>query len=166
MVACHGELGQFLLDPEIDEGVLHRELVAEPKAVVVETETDLHHGGLLLGGVVHAFHAAHRLFQRHQHLVVVVADVGFLAPNGFPSLVETVVFSVLQHKGMGQVVAPFKGETHHGGQHHGLVQTVEGVIGHAVAEFKQKFQLSVGAFQGGRFCHRMEGKEAGGDEKE
>jgi hypothetical protein len=48
---------------------------------------------------------------------------------------------------MGKVVAPFKGEAHFGGQHHGPASSVKTVIRHAITQFKFQFQLPVGALE-------------------
>ena len=160
MVARHRKLGQFFHDPETDESVLNGKLVAEAQAVVIEPEADLHHGGFGFGGMVHAFHAADGLFQRHQHLIVVVADVCLFAPHRLPCLVEGAVFCVFQHKGVGEVVAPFEGETHLGGQHHGLPITVKGIVRHAIIHGKLQFQLSVRTLEGdGSVGSESRGKE-------
>ena len=142
MVACHRKLCQLLFNPKIDERIefpilnFHREFVAEAEPVVVEPEADLHHGGFRLGGAVHAFHAAGGLFKGYEQFVVVVADVCLLSPHGFPCLIERAVLLVFEDEGVGEVIAPFEGEAHLGGQHHGLVGAVEGVVGHAVAQLK------------------------------
>ena len=151
VVARHGKLGQFLLEPEAGQGVRDGKLVAESKAVVVEAEADLHDGGTGFGGVVHACDGANRLFQGHQKLVVVVPDFGLFAPNGFPSLVESGILCFFQDEMVFQVVAPFENEAHFGGQNHGFSSAVEGVIRHAIAQFKAQFKLFVRALQFDRF---------------
>ena len=75
MVARHGKLGQFFLEPEAYQGVLDGKLITEAESVVVEAETHLHDGGFGLGGVVHTCHGAYGLLEGHQHLVVMVADL-------------------------------------------------------------------------------------------
>ena len=48
---------------------------------------------------------------------------------------------------MGEVVAPFEGEAHLGGQHDRLASAVEGIIRYAVTHFEFHFQLFVGALE-------------------
>ena len=62
--------------------------------------------------MVHAGNRTHGLLQRHQHLVVVVADVGLLAPHGVPHLVEGVALHIFEHEGVCEVVAPLQLEAH------------------------------------------------------
>ena len=146
MVAGHGKLGQFLLEPETGQGIRDGKLIAETETVVVEAKTDLHDGCPRLGGVIHALHGADGLLQGDEHLIVVVADLRFFAPDGFPSLVESAVFRVFQYESMGKVIAPFEGEAHLGGQHDRLPCAVEGILRNAVDDFEFQFQLAVGAF--------------------
>ena len=147
MVARHGKLGQFFFNPEAHQGVLDGELIAKAEAVVVQAETDLHHRGPLLRGVVHTLHRANGLLQGDEHLIVVVADLRFFAPDVFPSLVESAVFRVFQYESMGKVIAPFEGEAHLGGQHDRLPCAVEGILRNAAYDFEFQFKLSIGALQ-------------------
>ncbi len=151
VVARHHKLGQFLLEPEADESVGSGKLVAEAEAVVVEAEANLHDGGQGLGASVGALYGTCRLLERHQHLVVMVADVGLLAPHGLPSLVERAEFHILEDEGMGEVVAPFQREAHLRRKHHGLAVAVETVIRHAIFQLEAQFQPSVGT------CQRLQG---------
>jgi len=76
VVARHGELRELLLDDEIFESAHGREFVAESQSVVVEPEADRHRTpGAPLPQVDHQF-------------VVMVADLGLLAPYGLPGLVQ------------------------------------------------------------------------------
>ena len=84
VVAGHGELGKFVLDHEIDQLRLLGEFITEAQSVVVEAEADYHRYAILL--------------ERDGHLIVVVADVGFLPPDCLPGLVETGCLHVLQGK--------------------------------------------------------------------
>ena len=63
---------------------------------------------------------------------------------------------------MGEVVAPFKGETHLGRQHHRLAFAVEGVLWYTVHHFKFQFQFSVGTFQGDGSAAKHIGKTGQG----
>ena len=76
VVTGEGELCHLLLDHEVAEVLLIRELVAESETVVIETEAD---GHLLVGRGLH---------EVHEELVVVVADLCLLTPYGLPGLVE------------------------------------------------------------------------------
>ena len=89
--------------------------------------------------MVHTLHRANRLLQSDKHLVVVVADLGFLAPNGFPSFIKSAVFRVFQHKSMGEVVTPFESEAHLRRQHHGLASAVKGILRYATDYFEFQF---------------------------
>ena len=147
MVARHGKLSQFLLNPEAHQGVLNGELIAEAEAVVVKAETDLHHRGTLLRRMIHTLHGTNGLLQGDEHLVVAIADLSLFAPDRFPSLVESAVFRVFQDKGMGEVVAPFEGEAHLGGQHDRFPSAVEGILRNAADDFEFQFKLSVGTLE-------------------
>ena len=81
MIASKGKLSQLLLNHKIGERVLHGEFIAESQTVIIETETDLHHCGLL-------FLILGWLQEGDKQLVIVVADLCFLAPDGLPGLVE------------------------------------------------------------------------------
>ena len=76
VVTCKSELSKFLLDYEIAEVLLVRELITEAETVIVETETDRH---LLLRRSLH---------EVHEKLVVVVADLLLLTPDWLPCLIE------------------------------------------------------------------------------
>ena len=152
MVARHRELGQLLLDPEADERVFDRELVAESETVVIESETDQHDGGFLFGGVVHALHTADGLFQSHQHFVVMVADVRFFAPHGFPRLIKSAVCFVFDDEGVRQIVAPFEGEAHARGQYHGFAVAEKRILWLSVHHGELKFQLTVRTLQRQCIC--------------
>ena len=82
MVLGHRELGELVLDHEIDQVRLLGEFVAEAQAVVVETEAHYHRDAVL--------------FEGDGHLVVVVADDGFLSPHRLPGFVETGCLHILQ----------------------------------------------------------------------
>ena len=152
VVASQGKLRQLLLEPETDQRVVdavvaHRELVAEAQTIVIQAETYLHHRRPLLGRMVHALHRAHGLLQRHQHLVVVVADIGLLAPHRVPHLVESAALHLLLHKGVCQVVAPLQFETHLRSCNHLLPVACQFVIRLAVDETESHLHPSVRAFQ-------------------
>ena len=51
VVAGHGKLGLLLLDDEVDQVGLARELVAQPHAIVIDTETEVHQTAR--GGLAH-----------------------------------------------------------------------------------------------------------------
>ena len=97
--------------------------------------------------MIHALHRTNRLLQSDEHFVVMVANLRFFTPHGFPSLVEGAVFRVFQHKSMGEVIAPFEGEAHLGGQHYRLASAVEGILRNATDDFEFQFQLAVGALE-------------------
>ena len=97
--------------------------------------------------MVHTLHRADGLLQSDEHLIVVVADLSLFAPYGFPCLIESAVFRVFQHKGMGEVVAPFEGEAHLRGQHNRFSGAVEGILRYAANDFKFQFEVAVGALQ-------------------
>ena len=83
VVARHSELRDLVLYDEVFEPFLLRELVAEAEAVVVEPEADDHDR-------LRAFLVSRILLERDSQLIVVVADVAFLAPDRLPRLIEGV----------------------------------------------------------------------------
>ena len=93
MVASHRKLRTFVLDEEIVQVRLLRELITESDAVVVNTETDeylttvltglqLHAGSIFRGGRAPLLQQSRNIFD-----IVVADDLGF-TPNGLPRLVE------------------------------------------------------------------------------
>ena len=119
VVAREAELRQLVGEPEVDQRVVYprfrvfqfgryiiRPLIAEAETVVVQAETYIHHRGL-----VHTFAFVVEvvvLLQADYHLVVVVADVGFLAPHGLPGLVERFFMHIVHLKSASHIVlAPF-----------------------------------------------------------
>ena len=159
VVARHRELGEFLLDLEVGQCVLQRELVAEAEAVVIQAETHLHHGALAVrvaqvAGVfrVRDAHAPlrlarrfGRLLQRHQKLVVVVADGRLLAPDRLPGLVEGVEGRVGEGETAVQVLPVQQGVSQAGRQHNGLSGAVQRIFGDAVHDGELELQLPVRA---------------------
>ena len=88
-----------------------RELVAEAESVVVEAEADNHYCGLVdtLAFVVEVV----VLHQRDGEFVVVVADVGFLAPYGMPGFVEGGALHMAHAEAGSEVTfAPLEFESH------------------------------------------------------
>ena len=81
MVTSKGKLRQLVFYHKIGERVFHGELVSESQTIVVKPESDLHHCGLL--SLFFQW-----LLQGYKELVVMVANVGFLAPYRLPSLIE------------------------------------------------------------------------------
>ena len=113
VVARQAKPRHFLLEPKAYQRVVHtvvphRKFVAESQAIVIQPKPDLHYRGSLVGRAVHTLHFAHRLLERHQHLIVVVADIGFFAPNGLPNFVKRVKLYFLDNKIVNQVITPLK----------------------------------------------------------
>ena len=99
VVARHGELGVFLLDEEVVEGLLLGELIAQSHAVVINPEAD---DDVTVCGL---------LSQVHLQFVVVIANGGRFAPYGFPSLVKSGGLRVCHLETIHQVglLLPFAG---------------------------------------------------------
>ena len=159
MVARHRELGELLLDLEVGQCVLQRELVAESEAVVIQAETHLHHGALAVRvaqvtGVfrVRDAHAPLRfargfglLLQRHQKLVIVVPDGRFLAPDRLPGLVEGVESRVGEGETAVQAFPVQERITQTGRQDDRLSGAVQRIFGDAVHDGELQLQLPVRA---------------------
>ena len=96
MVAGHGKLRVFLLDNEIVELFLLRELVAEAQTIVEQPEAN-DNLPLVLG-----------LVEGHGQLVVVVAYLALFAPNRTPGLVETRCLRLGHRKSVHQVGLGFQ----------------------------------------------------------
>ena len=75
VVSGEGELSDFIGHLEIGEPVLHGELIAEAKAVVVKAEAHIHCNTVLP-------------LELHQHFIAVIANLPLLSPNGFPGLIN------------------------------------------------------------------------------
>ena len=136
MVASHGKLRVLLLDEEIVQFLLLRELIAQADAVVIHAEAD-DDGAVALkerpAPLVLALGSHLAVFvlivQGHGQFVVAVADVAGLAPYGLPGLVERTLTGIHDaeafhqvrlfhaHRGM-LVLGQFQSEVR--GFHHGL----------------------------------------------
>ena len=119
MVACHRKLRVLILDEEVVQLFLLRELIAESDAVVIDTKTDDHLTDLTIQGqsFFFAFALIFRLLdglvQGHCKFVVVVTDVLGLTPYGLPGLVKLLGLFLDNLEAVHQV---------------GLVQTFRGVL--------------------------------------
>ena len=96
MVAGHGKLRVFLLDNEIVELFLLRELVAEAQTIVEQPEANDNLTFVL------------RLVEGHGQLVVVVAYLALFAPNRSPGLVETRCLSLGHRESVHQIGLGFQ----------------------------------------------------------
>ena len=151
MVAGEGELRALLLDEEVVQVGLLRELVAQADAVVEDAEADEELPFLL------------RLRQGRNILDVVVAYGARFAPYGFPGLVEGGGLLALQgeaieeiglaHATRGVLVAG-QLEAQSGGQDDGAALVVERVGGHSArCKLEGERQIAVGRFRYGlRLC--------------
>ena len=94
MVAGHSKFCHFLLYQKIVQILLLWELVAEPYSVVIHTESDYYPSRMgLEPPAALSFAGRHAgclpvASQRYLQFVIVVADVGRLAPHRLPRLVE------------------------------------------------------------------------------
>ena len=93
MVSGKSESGKFFLYDEVVQILLAWEFITEAESVVVEAETD---GHLPFGG---------SLDKVHEELVVVVADLSFLAPYRLPGLVECACLDALHFETVVERVA-------------------------------------------------------------
>ena len=158
MVAGHRELGELLLDHEIGQRLARGELVAESESVVEEPETDVHE--LVASG----------LAQFHEKLVVVVAYLGFLSPDGLPYFIERVRLGARELEALGEGItgadiglgdfvafeSDFLGfhraaqlEAQQAREHDICPFVSQGIFRHAsLFEPEAEFKVSVGRFQG------------------
>ena len=94
MVTSHGNFSHLLLDQEIVQAFLLRELISETNTLVVDPETDHDLTGLtnqsqtFVLSVTAVFRTFGNLLEGRSQLVVVVTDVLGLAPYGLPGLVK------------------------------------------------------------------------------
>ena len=143
VVAGHGKLGVLVLDDKIDEGVLLWKLIAQSHSLIIDTETDDH---LALGcGLV----------EGHGQLVVAVAHLGHLPPDGFPSLVESGGLGVLDLEAihqrglahaLGGVLVLGELQPQSRRPHHGLVLVTHLVGGAPTVEIEPHGHIAVGRF--------------------
>ena len=109
MIAGHGKLCQLLLDQEIVQFLLLRELIAQSDAVVIDAEADDDRAVALiecpsaLARICSHLVVFMLLVQDHRQFIVVVAYGGRLSPDGFPSLVESRDLVVLNGKALHEV---------------------------------------------------------------
>ena len=178
MVARHGKFGKFLLDLEIGQCVLQRELIAEAEAVVIQAETHLHHGALAVrvaqvAGVIrirdaHAplrfAHGLRLLLQRHEQLVIVVPNGGFLAPDRLPGLVKRVERRVGEGETAVQAFPVQQGEAQAGRQDDRLSGAVQRVFGNAVHHGELQLQLPVRAAENDGVIRHFRGLGPAGGE--
>ena len=134
MVAGHGKLREFFLDLEVSKIVLQGELIAEAQAVVVQAETDLHHGAACL-------------FQADEHFVVMVPDLCFFAPDRLPGFIETAILHVGEGEAILEVFAVQQVEAQAGRKDHIGPIFLEGIHGHAVHHAHLEFQTTVGTLE-------------------
>ena len=180
MVAGHRELGEFLLDLEVGQCVLERELVPEAQAVVVQAETYLHHGALAIRVAqvagVFGIRDAHAplgragrlglLLQRHKELVIMVPDGRFLAPDRLPGLVERVESRIGQGESAVQVVPVHEFEAQAGRQDDGLPGPVQRIHGNAVHDGELQRQLPVRAAEHDGLGRHLRGLGPAGGQQE
>ena len=139
MVACHGKLALLLLDNEVVEILLQRELIAKSHAVVIDAEPQRH---AAIGT---------RLVEVDLHLVIIVADALILAPHGSPSVVvrchlrtgnaEAVEQVGLCHALAGVLVG-CQVKAHVAGLNH-LLALVEHLVGGTALLVEREFHLHV-----------------------
>ena len=182
MVAGHRELGQFLLDLEIGQCVLLRELVPEAQAVVIQAETHLHHVALAGGvpqvaGILRVRHAhaalggpggPRSLLQRYKKFIVVVPDGGFLAPDRLPGFVQGAEGGSCQCEPAVQVLFRVQQRvTEAGRQDNRLSGAVQRIFRHAVHDGELQFQLPIRTAEDDRVGRHFRGLgPAGGHEKD
>ena len=90
MVASHGKLSTLLLNHEIVQVLLQRELITEAHTIVEQTEADNDVPILRL------------LVERHSQLIIVVTDLLYFTPYRFPSLVESGSLCILHREAIHQ----------------------------------------------------------------
>ena len=90
VVSGEGELSDFIGHLEIGEPVLHGELIAEAKAVVVKAEAHIHCNTVFP-------------FELHQHLIAVIADLPLLPPYGLPGFIYDAMLRAFKGKALGKV---------------------------------------------------------------
>ena len=134
VVPGEGEFRQFIGHLEIGELVLHGELVAEAQAVVVQAEADVHPDAVLAG-------------ELEEHLVVAVADVIFLAPDGRPGFVEGAIAYIVQLKAILKVDITYQVIAQAGRQDYVRLAVLEGIHGDAVQDVGAKLQRAVRALK-------------------
>ena len=134
VVAGEGEFRQFIGHLEIGELVLHGELVAEAQTVVVQAEADVHPDTVLAG-------------ELEEHLVVAVADVIFLAPDGRPGFVEGAVAHIVQLKAILKVDIAYQVIAQAGRQDYIRLAVPQGIHGNAVHYVRTEFQRAIRALK-------------------
>ena len=83
VIATHSEFRQFILDHEISQPLLLRELITETETIIEKTET---YGHPFIGSSLH---------QIDSQFVIMVANLRLLAPYRLPCLIESASVNAL-----------------------------------------------------------------------